>query len=257
MAAGEQGLVGEDQVHRDGYAVGAGLAGDPLDEGVGHDLAAGARVAGGSCLVGDPTEGRPDRHALGDREQRGQLRHRVRGRTQGDAALGLGAGVAVDDGLRVGLGDEPPDLGGQPSVAPSVERVAAVRAPAGGPVVDLGPVGAGEAGGLARDDRGPPFRQCAVVECGLGVRELGERVGEAEQSAAACGGLAPCVGDQRGDVTSPLGGGYAGLLVAGADCGVELTGQASLQRRRAALLLLEDADRVDELTFREFCHASF
>ena len=85
--------------------LGAGAA-HAGDEGVGHHLAAGALVARGAGAVGGPCERRERGDAVLHRQQGGQVGHRVRRRSQGHPALGLGPAAPGDQGGRV----EPRDL---------------------------------------------------------------------------------------------------------------------------------------------------
>ena len=97
----QQRLLGHDQLHLDRDRVGGGLSGDPLDQGVGHDLAPAARVAGGGEPVGLPGQRGVGGDALGDRQEPAQPRHRVRRRPQRHRpVLGRALG-AVHERLRV------------------------------------------------------------------------------------------------------------------------------------------------------------
>lgn len=101
----QQRFIRHDQVDRDRGRDRRVAAGDPFDQGVGHDLAAGAPVAAGVCRSG---QRRIHRHALGDWQQGGQIRHGVRCRPNGDRTVIFGVGRPVDDGLRVQpIGDRP------------------------------------------------------------------------------------------------------------------------------------------------------
>ena len=80
-AAGQQSGVGHHELDLDRHRGGVGLPGQPLDEGVGHDLAAGAAAGlpGADLLVGGTGQGGEARHTLGDRKGRSQEGHGVRG----------------------------------------------------------------------------------------------------------------------------------------------------------------------------------
>ena len=228
MTAGEEGLVGDHDVDGDRDRGGGGLSGDAFDEGVGHDLAAGAGVAGGAGLVGDAGEGGPHGDALGRGQQAGEAGHGVGCGSHRDVALGFGFGAAVDDGGGVEADDGFLGLGGEVSVAPSVERVGPVGVRCADLGVHEGPVLAGQAGRLAADEGGAPFGEDAGVHGGEGVGLFGQCVREPQEPGPFGGGLAAGVGDESGDVAALLGGGDTGFGVAGADQLVELDGELGL-----------------------------
>ncbi|MEN8672369.1 hypothetical protein [Nocardioides sp.] len=95
VAGAEEGLVGDDDVDGDAHVLCVALAGEAFDEEVGHDLALGACVAVGDeavCLLGEAREGLD---AWSDREESGEVDHRVRGRADADPAGFGGLGVAA------------------------------------------------------------------------------------------------------------------------------------------------------------------
>ena len=189
MAGAEQRVVGDDQVDGDRDGAGADLAGDPLDEGVGHDLAPTTTVSGGDELIGHPAQGRPDRDPLRDGQQRGELRHGV-GAGRSETRRSASARARIDEGLRVEAGDQLLGLGDQPSVAPSVERVPSGRVGLREEGVDQGAVLPVQARGLAGDQGRAPLGQVAGLHRRQGVRQLAaQRAGQAEQTAAASRGL--------------------------------------------------------------------
>ena len=143
-----------------------GLSGDPLDQGVGHDLPAAALVPAGAAGVGVRAERGIHRHALGHRQQRGQLRHRVRRRPQAHPALALGAAGAGGHRVRVEPVGDPAGLGLDLPVAPPGEPVTDLG-------VDRGPVLGGQAGGLAGDQHRPPLRRRTARQGREGARQLG------------------------------------------------------------------------------------
>ena len=83
VVAGEESAVGHDELHLDLDPGGAGLSGEALDQGVGHDLAAGAVVAGDACGVGGLPEGGEAGDTLLDGEEAGEIRPSCRGRDAG------------------------------------------------------------------------------------------------------------------------------------------------------------------------------
>ena len=70
----EEGAVGHDELDFDAGDP-AGGAGGAFDQGIGHELPAGARVPGGAEGVGVPGQGRVDGDAGGHGQQRGQVGH--------------------------------------------------------------------------------------------------------------------------------------------------------------------------------------
>ena len=102
----EEGAVGHDELELDAGDA-AGGAGSPFDQSVGLDLAAGARVPAGPEGVGAPGQRGVDGDALVDGQQRRQVGHAVRGRTQAHGPLGRGVAGALGDGAGV-----PADGGG-------------------------------------------------------------------------------------------------------------------------------------------------
>ncbi|MDT5325007.1 MAG: hypothetical protein QOF25_2159, partial [Mycobacterium sp.] len=143
-------LRGQDEVDPDGDGNLGRPPGDPLDQGVGHDLATATPV---EADVGGPPKCGVDRHALRHRQQRRQVGHGVGCRPDGDRAFGFGTDGAVDDRLGVEpIGDR---LGrrGHPGIAQTrqprdVGTQLRVQDPS---VFDV------QAGGLAHDQRGPPL----------------------------------------------------------------------------------------------------
>ena len=97
----EQGAVGDHQLHLDRHRIGDRLAGDSLDQRVGHHLTAPARVTGDPRRVRGPRQRRQHPDALRRREERGEPAHRVRRRPQRHPAFRLGVGRPVHHSLRV------------------------------------------------------------------------------------------------------------------------------------------------------------
>ena len=109
---GEQRTVRDDDLHLDRHRGRCGLAGHPLDEQVGHELARRTRVPAGPARRGRRRERRVHRDPLGHRQVGGDVAHRVGGRPDRDPPLLLGAPAAVQGRLGVQpVGDRshPPD----------------------------------------------------------------------------------------------------------------------------------------------------
>ena len=143
--------------------------GDPVHEGVGHDLAAAAGIAGGVRGRGGPDQRGLHGHRLRDGQDRGDDGHGVRDRADRDAPLGL-CGAGPRGG---GRGVDPvrgsAHRGLQPSVAPRRDpRIGRVRVRAAirvGQVgsddlrVDLGALLRVEVRGEPGDELGPTLVQ--------------------------------------------------------------------------------------------------
>jgi hypothetical protein len=87
--------------------VGMLLAGDPLDQGVGHDLVLGAFVAVGFQLSHGFFQCGEAGDAVFDRQQPGQQAHGVRGGPQRDPPVLPGFAGAGDGCFLVGLAGQP------------------------------------------------------------------------------------------------------------------------------------------------------
>ena len=88
VVAGEESAVGHHEVDLDRDRISTCLAGDSPDQGVGHDLSAGALVAVRARRVGVAGQRRVHRDALGDRQEPGEVGHRVGSRPHRDAPVG-------------------------------------------------------------------------------------------------------------------------------------------------------------------------
>ena len=188
VGATEQRGVGHHDAEGDrggGHDRGGVGRGDPEhrgDQRVGHHLATAALLTRGTGPVGLAEERGVDRDAFLDGQQRGQPGHRVGGRAQRHAALGLGVASAGDAGRRVeplGLRAQP---GQQPARAELLERVGV----AGDGLVHGQAVGERQAGGLPRDHGRGPLVDAPVLPGRPRVRELGlDDPGQAEVPPAA------------------------------------------------------------------------
>jgi hypothetical protein len=184
----EQCIQRKHDADLDVHVGGACRAGDPLDEGVGHDLPAGARVALGEQRIGAPAQRGQARHPLLDGEEPAEQGHRVASRAQTDAPVGAGGaaaghvprrigGVGVPAGHQHGLtGGEPPDPGRaqllvHQAALLGIEMAGLGHDQRGGVLADLsggqqgahagqlGAQGPGHAQPAGSGDRGHPARQ--------------------------------------------------------------------------------------------------
>ena len=101
-----------------GSATSAGRAGDPLENGVGHDLAARAVIEGG---VGGALERGIHPDTLGDRQQHGHIGHRVGCGPDRHRAIGLGLGRPIHHRLRIEPVGDLLGVGGDPRITQPVE----------------------------------------------------------------------------------------------------------------------------------------
>ena len=147
---------------------------------------------------------------------------------------------------------QPAGLVDQPLVPPAVDAAGVGRKPA----VDLGPVVSREAGGLTRDQGGPPLAGPPRPQRGVGVRHLpGEGLGEPQVPGPSVRRLPASERDLGGGAAHrPLGcdpltrraGTVQGTLAA---CGQRRT-RPSLRSRCCSLQLLQAGDQVDEVGLR-------
>ena len=238
----EQGGVGDDQVDRNGDPVGGGLAGDALDQRVGHQLATGPRVAGRGPGVGVLLQGGVDRHPLGDGQQRTDACHRVGRRSAGDVAVGLGLAGAADCGAGVEPVRGTTGGGHHLRVAHAVQpdRVAAHLA------VDLGAVLGRQQCGLAHHQLGSPLGQAAFLQRGQRERHLGHPgLGGTQAAAAPVRRLLASQCDLPGDAPALPLRGHPGGRLSGPLGSVELDADPRLRRSGTGLQLLQCADQVD------------
>jgi hypothetical protein len=124
----------------------------------------------------------------------------------------------------------------------------AARPPGGGGQLGVGPgaVGAGQAGGLADQQGGPPLADLSAGQGGQGVRHLREQgPGQAEVSAAVVGAVAAGERDLRGDPGADLAGRHPGGLLGPPLGGVEVHADPGLRSRGRGLDLLQQPQLVD------------
>ncbi|GAA2146101.1 hypothetical protein GCM10009844_21740 [Nocardioides koreensis] len=205
---------------------------DPADDGVGHDLAAAAGVAGGLEPVDLAEQRGVHGDAVLDREQGGEPGHGVGGGAQGGVPLGLGAAPACGHGGGVEPGGALPGRGGELPLAHGLQGGGV----AGEVGVDAAAVGQAQAAGLPGEDGGLPAGDPAGPEGVQGVGHLvAQHPGQAEVLLAAVRGLASGQGDLGGDAAALPGRGHPGRGGLGALGGVELAGDHRLggpRRRR-------------------------
>ena len=171
LVAGEQGLVGHDQVDLDRHPVRGGLAGEAFEGGVGHQLAPGAAldaVAGADPGVGVALQGGVGADALGDREQDRQLGHRLGHRAQGDPPVGRGPVGPLHRAARVEPVGRPPGLAFDPPIAP-------LRQLRGQLGIDGGALRPAQPGRLPRHQHGAPLGDPAGLQRGVGAGQLGDQ----------------------------------------------------------------------------------
>lgn len=192
VPTGQQGPVRDQQVHRHRHLRGLTrpTTGNPLDQGVGHDLThpagltgtrtTGTRTAGRSGRPSLP--GRLDRlgvrlelgirlHTLHHRHQRSQVHHQIRSRAQRHPPLTHGLRVALEAGVHVPPGRQLLDPRDQPARAQTRQGFQAIRAAQ--LLVDQAPVLRGQVRRLPHQQTGPPRRQDPGLQGGEGVRHEG------------------------------------------------------------------------------------
>ncbi len=196
----EEGAVGHDELDLDAGDP-AGGAGGAFDEGVGHELAAGAGVTGVAEGVGVPGQGGVHGDALGDGEQGGEVAHGVRGRPEADVPFGGGVAGPLGDGARVAAVGGCPG-GGDDAPVPGAVEGSGVGGEFG---VDGGPFLGGQAGRFPDQEGGAPFVELPGLQRSESVRHFGDQgFRQAEEPAAAGGGFAPGEGDLRADPGAEL-----------------------------------------------------
>jgi hypothetical protein len=219
-----------------------GGPGDPLDEGVGHELPAGAGVPGGAEGPGVPGQGGVDGDALPGREQCGQVRHGLRCRAEADVPVGGGMGGPIRDRARVHPVRGGAGRGGDGPVPGAGER-AGVRGKLG---VHCVPARGGQARGFAHQERGTPFIQVPGGQRGQGAWHLRHQgLRQAQQPAAAGRGLPPRQGDLRRDALSQLRGGHPRGGLGPAFQGIEGHRDPGRQRGRGGLHILQLPELAD------------
>ncbi len=164
---GEQRAVGHDDLHLDVDIGRVGPSGGPLDQGVGHDLTAGADVTVATRGVGGVLEGGEAGHALLDGQEGGQVAHRVGSGPQADVSVGPCAASTTDGGAGV----EAVADGSGPGRCLAVTEVGQLGGELG---VDLGTVLDRQDGRLAHDQGGAPLADLAAAQQGVGVGHLAD-----------------------------------------------------------------------------------
>ncbi len=148
----------------------------PRDQGIALGLAA----------VGVLLQCGVRRHTLGDRQQRGQLDHRVGSRANGDPPVRLCAPRPLDERLGIEPVGNLLAHGLELAITKPLEALGIARHEP----VDFASVLEAEARRLAGEDRHPPLAQPAVAPGDPGVRHLVvDDVGESKELAAAVVGL--------------------------------------------------------------------
>ncbi|MCB5291637.1 hypothetical protein BJQ90_01063 [Arthrobacter sp. SO3] len=189
----EEGAVGHDELDFD-PADPAGGPGGAFDEGVGHELGAGAGVPGGVEGVGVPGQGGVGGDTGGDGEQCGEVAHGVRCRAEADVPFGGGVAGAGGDGAGV------PAVGGGAGRGDNLPVPGPVEGPGVGGefLIHGGPVRRGEARGFLHEQRGAPFVEGPALQGREGVGHFGdEGFGQAQEASAAGRGFPPGQGDLR------------------------------------------------------------
>ena len=193
----------------------------------------------------------PDRDPLGDREQAGDVGHRVGGRPDRDSAIAGGLRCSLHRGLRVELRREGArsrlDAAWRPPQNCRGSDLAGLGVDGHGtqPLVDGLAVREGQDGGLPDQQRGHPFTDLSSGQQSQRVGHLGHRRGEAEVTRSLRGGhpCAPAPPGQRCPDRSVADDALRVLLAA---LGVvEGHGDAGLGCSRDRLEPLEEAQLVD------------
>ena len=155
------------------------------------------------------------------------------------------AGGPVGHRMGVEAGAEPPRLGHQLGVAERTDP----STPGCEPGVHGPTVVAGQAGGLASDQGGPPLARLAGRQGGHGLRELVDQcVGQTDVPCTPVRRLPEREGDLRGHAGANPALGHRGVSLGPSLRGVERHRHPGLRRSRRALELLESADQVDALS---------
>lgn len=178
VVGAEERVGGHHDADFDGYLGSGADAGDPLDQGVGHHLAAGAVVSNRPGGLGGPRQRGEDRDPLSDRQQGVELRHGVRGWAQADPTLALGAAGSAYRGTGVELEGAPAYFADGLAVPPAAESVGDLG-------IDQGTIVALQQGGLAGDQGSPPLADPPVDHGRKRVREFCDQdPGQAQQPGA-------------------------------------------------------------------------
>ncbi len=165
---GEQGPVGHDNSTSTGTAL-RSLGLSPVRPGVGHQLAAAARVTGGDAGLGCVLQRGIARRRPARREQGAQPDHRFRCRSQGDAAVGLRLRRCAHVAGLVALE--------RPSRCVSAATCPSPMASNRGPIscVDAMPIVAGQPAGLAGHQHRAPLGGTPLSQRAERRRQLGRQ----------------------------------------------------------------------------------
>ncbi len=244
MAGAEQRLVGDDDVEADRDLVGVGLAGESLDQQVGHHLPLTtlAGVAGGAEGVGVALDRGVGGDALPDGEDRGEVGHRVGGGAQADVAVALGLAGAADDGGGVGGVDAAAELTDQGLGAEAGQQVGVTA----DLLIDDRAVLTGQAAGLPGDQERGVLIQAALAQRLAGAGQVGGQVlREPEVHLPAVGRLLAGQRDLGGDPAATQARGEPLGCLAGAHRVVEVDGEVGLPGGGCGLEPLELGDLLD------------
>ncbi len=222
-------------------AAGDGAAGQPVDQGVGHDLPAAPFVALTHDELGVGGQRRVRSDGDGGRQQRGQICHGVRRRPHAHPPIPRRLAGAVGDGGGVQLGG---DLGGVAFQHPVTHRAQVRRQPL---IREPTQVGV-QAGGFPADQGGLPLGDPALFQRCAGVRQFGVQCGgQADVPTPAVLRIPPGQRDLPGHRPAdhvrlqPPGLPFRGLR------GSEPHGDGGLTTRYAALQRLERRQQIDAL----------
>ena len=186
-------------------------------------------------LVGVAGQRGVGRDALGDRQEPGQQRHRVRCRPQRHPTVRDGSAAAAQDRPGIQLVRQPPGFALDPAVAEVLE-------PTREPGIDPAPVLDRQDGGLADHQGGPPLADLAAGQRGQGVRHLGnQRRGQPDMAGSAMRAVPAGQRDLGGHPPTLLGRIRLDLRPG------EVDGDPGLRRGRRTLQLLQQPELVNPL----------
>lgn len=219
----------------------------------GMPVARSTRVSAGDDLPPRPViPGRPGRVGLpgqrgvgGDTlrngEQRGQVSHGVRGRTQAHGPLRNGPCGPFRDRGRI-----PPVRGGTDRGDDGLVSQAVQRPGVGGEfLIHPGPVPGRQADGVLHDQRHPPLVQCPGPERGEGARHPRQSPGQSQQPGATVRRLPPRQRDLRCDAGSLLLHRHPGLGLLPPLRQIKSHARLSLPGTGHALQVLQPQDLID------------
>ena len=232
----EQRPVGHHHLNLHRHPRGGLLAGQPGDHQVGHQLPTATRVALLFEPVGIPGQRCVGCDALGDRQEPGQQRHRVRCRPQAHPTVRDRSAAAAQDRTGIQLVGQPAGFALHPAVAEMLE-------PRCEPEIDHSPVLDAQDGGLADHQGGPPLADLTTGQRGQGVWHLGhQRRGQPEMAGAAVRAVPAGQRDLGGHPPTLLSRIHLNLRPR------EVDGDPGLGRGRRTLQLLQQPELVDPLS---------